>query len=389
MEIRSLLKAIMKKLFNFRPINKWPKNKKVFDIISFIIFCPKHNKMAATYVSEDDLAEGFPFVYIPSYIKIDDLIEDSLCFILSGDDSEVMAKYKDVLPFDTNVSHVLSLRLRQFEFGFTRFTCFVRLHSDNPVLKCCQTIQIYNEYLTWYNIDQDYFKYIEKYYLNVIRIEYEIIQDYLPDSVKYFLKNNQSNLDLAILKYLKITEKEIHLFFIGFIEYCFPSVYLTFCSFKHYLENLGLILPDYLMKTIFEINTRKLMYFEDLLIALICMDPLFPHIENRFRFIFHYYDCRRDGFLCEEEVKEMIRDIHINVSEEVIDGMVANYMALKNTSSEGLTYNDFEKGVISSTIEGTDRLLRLKFRLFRRIGCGRKSVGPNVLNDYSFSGHLT
>ena len=143
------------------------------------------------------------------------------------------------------------------------------------------------------------------------------------------------------------------------------------------------------MKTIFGMNTRKLLYFEDLFIALICMDPHFPHIESRFRLIFHYYDYKRDGYLCEEEVKDMVRDIHRNESEEVIDGMVADYIALKDPSSESLTYNDFEKGVISGTIEGTDRLLRLKFPLFRRIGCGRKRVGPNVLKEYPFSGHLT
>ena len=64
-------------------------------------------------------------------------------------------------------------------------------------------------------------------------------------------------------------------------------------------------------------------------------------------------------------------------SKEVIDAMVDDYMALKNPSSEGLTYNNFEKGVIGGTIEGTDRLLRLKFPLFRRMGCGGKRVGPN------------
>ena len=74
----------------------------------------------------------------------------------------------------------------------------------------------------------------------------------------------------------------------------------------------------------------------------------------------------------------MVGDIHRNESKEVIDEMVTHYMALMDPSSEGLTYNDFEKGVISGTIEGTDHLFRYKFPLFRRIGCGRKRVGPNI-----------
>ena len=85
----------MKKSFKLRPINKWPKNKKVFDIISFVIFCPKHNEIAVTpHNSEQGFEVGYPFVYLSSYMKIGVMIEDSLLVILSGGDSELMTKYK-------------------------------------------------------------------------------------------------------------------------------------------------------------------------------------------------------------------------------------------------------------------------------------------------------
>ena len=96
----------MKKSFNFRPINKWPKNKKVFDIISFVMFCPKHNRIAFNH-SENGFAVGFPFVYLSACLEINDIVMDSICLILSGGDSELKAKYKEVLPFDTNA--VLSM----------------------------------------------------------------------------------------------------------------------------------------------------------------------------------------------------------------------------------------------------------------------------------------
>ena len=112
------------------------------------------------------------------------------------------------------------------------------------------------------------------------------------------------------------------------------------------------------------------------------MDPHSPHSHRRIELIFCYYEC--NGCLTEEVLTEMVTNIHRNESKEIIDRKVANYMALKDTSSDGLTYHEFEEGVISGTIEGTDRLLRLKFPLFRRIGCGRKRVGPNVLKDELF-----
>ena len=387
----------MKKSFNFRPFNKWPKNKKVFDIISFVIYCPKHIQIAVNpYYSENSRAIGLPFIYLSSFIKIDTFINENLCLILSGGDSELMAKYKEVLPFDTNVSHVLSLRLRQFKYGFTRLMCFVRLHSDNPVLKCCQR----NAYLDWYDKIDEYLNLIRNqnkseywdpkvprficsfdFYMNSIRNEYEIIQDYKQTSGTHYLKTKRSKMDLALLKYLNITEKDIHLFFIEFIEYCFPSVYMTSHSFKHFLKDRGLILPGCLIDEI--MNYKNCLSFGKLLIALIYMDPHCPHSKSRIEFIFHYYyGC--DEYIDDQDLRQMVEDIHRNESKEVIDGMVDDYMALKGPSFEGLTYNDFEKGVISGTIEGTDRLLRLKFPLFRRIGFGRKRVGPNVLKDEEF-----
>ena len=384
----------MKKLFNFRPINKWPKNKKVFDIISFVIFCPKHKQIAVnTYRSQNDFAVGLPFVHISSYIKIDPLIEDTICLILSDGDSELMAKYKEVLPFDRNVSEVLSLRLRQFKFGFTRYMCFVRLHSDNPGLKCCRT----NSRIDWYSAKINEFNKIENRwkfweptigafvlhfsccYIGMNRNAYKIIQDHTPNSGTYYSKFEQSNENLAILKSLNITEKDIHLFFIEFIEHCFPSVHLSWQSFHYFLHNLGIILPNYLIGVIMNFKRSSHLSFENFLIALICMDPHCPHSKSRLKLIYRYYKYVRR--LKEKDLREMFEEIHRNDSIVVIDGMVADYMALKDISSNGLTYNDFEKGVISGTIEGTDRLFRLKFPLFRRIGCGRKRVGPNVLND--------
>ena len=385
------------KSFNFIPINKWPKNKKVFDIISFVIFCPKHRKIEIIRnESEKDITLGFPFIYLSSYIKIDDLIDDTLCLILSGGDSELMAKYKEVLPFDTNVSHVLSLRLRQFKFGFTRFTCFVRIHSKNHGLECCLSIPT----LAWYNmISRNYYfrdfwepeatKFIRKFneYMKSIRNENEVIQDlyphHMPLSAIYYSKSKQIEYNLDVLKTLNISEKDIQLFFMEFIEHCFPSVYMSFISYKLFLNNLGLTIPDGLMKLLFIIiDNQDFLSFEELLTALICLDPHCPDINTRFKLKFKYYStymsALRNAYLIEKNLFAMVSDTHSHESEEVIKTIVTDYMALKNPSSEGLTYNDFEKGVISGTIEGTDRLFRLKFPLFRRIGCGRKRVGPNV-----------
>ena len=205
----------MKKSKKFRPFNKWLTNKKVFNNISFVIFCPKHKQIALSSC-ENHCAFGFPFIYLSSYMKINHLIEDFLCFILSNGETDLILKYKEVLPFDTNVSHVLSLRLRQFKFGFTRFVCFVRLHSDNPVLKCHEN----NSFFTWCDekqikffvfmdqLDPEATKFIYKFdeYMKAGRNEFEFIQDHIshPISGTYYSKIKQRDINLLTYENLKL-----------------------------------------------------------------------------------------------------------------------------------------------------------------------------------------
>ena len=63
------------------------------------------------------------------------------------------------------------------------------------------------------------------------------------------------------------------------------------------------------------------------------MDPNCPQINRRLRLIFHYYntiDFRRNEFLSEDDLFDMVSDTHSYESKEVIEGKVAEYMALKN-----------------------------------------------------------
>ena len=269
--------------------------------------------------------------------------------------------------------------------------CFVRLHSDNPVLKCQEN----KSFLNWHDknhFDKNLVKnlwepeatmFIHKFdeYMNAIRNKFELFQNHLSNATSETFHSKINQIDINLLKSLNISEKDIHLFFIQFIENCFPSVYMTFYSFKHFLNNLGLKMSVRLMKVIFITKREDHMSFEELLMALICLDPHCPLINRRLSLIFDYYDIRRNGYLDGEELRQILTDIDRNESKEVIDGMVAEYIALKDLSSEGLIYYDMKKEEFSGTIEGTDRLFRLKFPLFRRIGCGRKRVGPNVLNE--------
>ena len=60
----------------------------------------------------------------------------------------------------------------------------------------------------------------------------------------------------------------------------------------------------------------------------------------RLKFVFNYYDQNRDGFLSEDEFREMVTDIHKNEGQEEIDRIVADGMN-GNQSTKGMKWREF------------------------------------------------
>ena len=129
-----------KNSFRLKPINKLPENKIVFKFMSYFIFCPKHQTIAVcdNYEINRELAVSLPFIYLSSNIKNKITEEGGLSMILSDDDSQLMDKYKEERLFDTNISYVKRIDIRESKVVFPELICFARLHSNNPVLQCCR-----------------------------------------------------------------------------------------------------------------------------------------------------------------------------------------------------------------------------------------------------------
>ena len=134
-----------------KPINKSPKNQNVFNNMAFIIFCPKHRKIAVSdnFDERRELSVLYPFVYLSSELEKRLTIEECISLILSDGNPELITLYKEEQPFESNVLYVWSTRMKKFKFGFTRSVCLVRLHSDNPVLQCCRKTSL----IIWLEIE--------------------------------------------------------------------------------------------------------------------------------------------------------------------------------------------------------------------------------------------
>ena len=175
------------------------------------------------------------------------------------------------------------------------------------------------------------------------------------------------------MKALKITEKEIQLFLIDFIQHCFPTEVMSFVSFKDYLKKfIDFPVEDKCLRRLFNgcaiywNNYGSFVRFHYLLTGLAYLDCECPSFRSRVEFVFDYYDFDRDGYLSEEEFREMVRHIDTNQSQEEIERVVSDNIFM-NESMEGISLQEFEFRVEENWLVGTKRLCRFKVPILRKM----------------------
>ena len=362
------------------PINKSPRKQKVFHNMTFAIFCPKHRKIAVSdnFDERRELAIWLPFVYLSSDFGNRITVNESISLILSDGNTQVSALYKKERPFDSNPYLIYSSHIKELNSGFTRSVYLVRLHSDNPVLQCCRKtsriIWLDIESVLNNNIDCFWGLQVKRYLENFdeeiqsVRGDYTIITDIFNGYTLTFFGEQ-------LLKTLNITEKQIQLFYMDFIEHCFPTTAMTFISFKDYLGKYGFKTSEKIIKRLFNnfsndttLNERdEYLLFVDLLLGLADIDPQNILESGRIAFVFRYYDFNRDGYLSKEELREMIEDIHENETSDMIDSIVNDYWLLINPFEEGIDFTDFLVSVNNQTIILPDNLCRFENRILMKI----------------------
>ena len=299
-------------------------------------------------------------------------------------ETKLMAKYKEERPFDTNISEKERFEFSRFKINYIEYRCTARLHIDNPELQCCRK----TSRIVWMSAED--FKnddinclWSSTSPMNTMQIYQCIDQkkilhfcmndDYMEWMLSYELEAQPQNQGQAILKSLEITEKHIEFFKNDFIEHCYPTAFMSFVSFKDYLRKYcEFPLEDKWLRRVFNgyaDHTEEFgshFFFDDLLLCLAFLDFDCPSHECRLDFVFGYYDFDRDGYLSEEEFREMVRDIDTNQSQDVIERVVSDNMLL-NESDKGMTYEEFYIRVDENWLVGTDRLYRFDYQILRII----------------------
>ncbi|KPM03694.1 hypothetical protein QR98_0021280 [Sarcoptes scabiei] len=174
----------------------------------------------------------------------------------------------------------------------------------------------------------------------------KMINDNLDDHIKH----------KALLLSAKFNLDEIHKLFNEFVVQCFPSQFMTFCSFKIFLNKLGWSNDDdALLRMVFHSFVKSgrsifgsqktvtndedryigkislpFLTFDQLILGLAAMDERADHrgdcLRFRLHYIFHFYDIDQDGRLNPNEINLIVADIKLrNKDNDVLrNSMVAN-----------------------------------------------------------------
>ena len=247
------------------------------------------------------------------------------------------------------------------------------------MLQCCRK----TSRIIWLDIEQIFNNYIDcfwgqqiKFYARKIDGDFQRLRTHYAIYTTPFLYDPLPRNDKEVLKSLNINEKQIELFYMDFIEHCFPIYVMCFVSFNEYLGKYGFKTSDKSMKRLFNgflkigvfiFDGENCLAFEELLLGLAHIDPQSIFYSSRIAFIFRYYDVDRDGYLSKEEFREMIEDIHEIETSDTIDSMVNDYWFIISPSEKGVSSAQFLHSVYNRTIIVSDSLCRHEFRILLKI----------------------
>ena len=187
------------------------------------------------------------------------------------------------------------------------------------------------------------------------------------------------------LRKIKTNKNDIERLFSDYLDHCYPSFYMTYDSFRHYLSRNGFEKNETRLKRFFRAFNRAAngyLSFNELLLGLICMERETPHVEFRIRFVFNYYDTRSRTVLGQEDFALIVADMNVDkhgrvvLNEGQIQRKAAEAMACFRTKpAEGgeegapavVTFSSFLQGVGSHAFRGTSNLCRSRCNVFAKV----------------------
>ncbi|KAJ6225804.1 hypothetical protein RDWZM_004349 [Blomia tropicalis] len=364
--------------------------ERIYDCCAYLIYCPLHDQLAVSYQLECDVV-WLPFIPLPSNRSWNEGALYGSFLVLSGGVSDQFIELRDNMPYmEAFLVEVFRFQMPQTNEFVNRLVYYVRLNpnaNNNNNFKCCQE----TDRLKWLKLEFINSGLVDNawgpelvHFSKWIGLQTpQRIHSYsLTEAYRFVPHNPPHNIDEMMLQRANITHKDVERLYYDFIDHCFPSFSMTFCSFQYYMLKYDFERDHIRIRRLFKafnINRNGYISFSELLLGLAAIEPNSVHGEARMKFVFRYYDHRNKGFLFEEDFRRMIRDLNPNDNETEIDRKViegASKFRLEVVGDKfGISYDEFYRLVtISDGFRGTSSLCRAKkeiFSLITRVNANR------------------
>ncbi|KAH9529213.1 hypothetical protein DERF_003107 [Dermatophagoides farinae] len=349
-------------------------NIRIFDSIVYLIYCPEHDRIAVTNV-ERARCVWFPFVCLNEHQTWMQAARSGVDLIIGRKDAEADAEEsaKKAPVYSISYLNILRIQLPPEKF-ITRLAMLVTLKkSPHSTFQCCQRSMRIN----WLRasdiladrIDKIWGPELKNFTRIVIGINErrKLITEFSLENSFYHYFTKENSVEKKLLKASHIKPEHIAEIYENFVEHCYPSFYMSFESFKHYLIKYGFDRNDSRMAFLFRacsLYDNDFLHFHEVLLGIIAMEPTTKHFtEGRLNFLFKYYDTSNNGFLKLEEFIVMVTDIHkyssnTSLNEENLKTEIEKAIRCVGMKDERIAKDNLIKAVLNNSFKNTENLCR-------------------------------
>ena len=331
----------------------------------------------AIFKADKDKITWLPFIASAPNKTWNDSSEDGLSIIFNKQDAELDAKLgTKVLTKEKRCLHVYRTQIPNKQRFISLIIYYIVLDKDKDKDKgnCCkdekrikwlpiQDVKNGNIENVWGPEPQDF---TQDNVLSDKRARATGITEQSYDHIKELLpkeKGKPKNEEQQMISEAGIGETELDKLYDDYIEHCFPSLTMSFDSFKTYTSKY----LDYdhndtrypLLFNAFNSKRNNCLNFHELVSGLGAMETKAAKCGPRLQFIFRYYNADCSGKMSLKEFRKMVKDCNVGSPDSSIDTK-AKTVFDQLGAKESIDFETFKKGVDNQTIKGFSGICRAK-----------------------------
>lgn len=328
-----------------------------YDCCVFLAHCPAHDQVMLSMQEGNHTPRltFLPFMALQPNQSWKDSAQAGLCLLLANSDPAKFDALKKSLPYESfRCLQMLRLQLPAASKFVTRMIFYFKIKSSSSEANikqtkrnssksssftCCQPI---GSQLKWFPLKDiiegkvklpngesaafwgpelvEHCKLIQG--KQSVR-KVQILENSLEDVIQLAPREPPRTAEEELLHGLHLSSADVERMYDDYVDFCYPSYYLTATSFVHYLRKHGLEFgrgnrySEQLFYA-FNLTGSGRLSFQELIFGMALFDKSAANGPLRYKFIFRFYNAteNQSGMLSSEQLKALLADMGPSYKED-------------------------------------------------------------------------